>query len=341
MSIDKHLVKKASLEKLFAVLKQQGKTIYAPLLRNGKASYGITDNFADITNDYIQTTQSAKTAVFPRTETLFNYTKDKEGTSIKDFDPQSVPEVIVWGVRPCDAAGFAPLSAIFNWDYKDNLFNTRMQKTTIIGFSCNKADEYCFCTSVGGNPGNETGNDILFTKLGDGGDYLAEIITDKGKAIVSMVPDLFEPAQNIEKEKYLANVPVKFNREELKGKLEAFFESEVWAEQSMRCLGCGACAYVCPTCACFDIQDEVHGKNGTRVRCWDSCGFSMFTMHTSGHNPREIQSQRWRQRLMHKFSYMPDRLSVYGCTGCARCSRACPVDMNILEHLIAMQEIKK
>jgi ferredoxin len=316
--------------------------MYAPLLRNGKVWYEIADHFADITSDYIQTTQSAKSAVFPRTETLFKYTKDKEGTAVTDFDPQSVTEVVVWGVRPCDASGFAPLSAIFNWDYKDKLFNTRMQKTTVLGFSCNKADEYCFCTSVGGNPGSETGNDILFTRLGDDGDYLAEIITDKGKGIVSMSPELFEPAQNnIEKGKYLADVPVKFNHEDIKGKLEAFFESEVWAEQSMRCLGCGACAYVCPTCACFDIQDEVHGKNGIRVRCWDSCGFSMFTMHTSGHNPREIQSQRWRQRLMHKFTYMPDRLSVYGCTGCARCSRACPVDMNILEHLIAMQEIKK
>lgn len=341
MSIDKHLVRKASLEKLFAVLTQQGNTMYAPLLRNGKLSYEITDNFADVANDFIQTTQSAKVAAFPRTEKLFNYTKDKEGVTIKDFDPQSIPETIVWGIHPCDAGGISPLSAIFNWDYKDNLYNTRLEKTTVIGFSCNKADEYCFCTSVGGNPGSIAGNDILLTKLGDDGDYLAEIITEKGKAIVNAAPQLFEAAPDVEKEKYLAEVPVKFNHEDIKGKLEAFFESEVWSEQSMRCLGCGACAYVCPTCACFDIQDEVHGKNGTRVRCWDSCGFSMFTMHTSGHNPRDVQSQRWRQRLMHKFSYMPGRLAVYGCTGCGRCSRACPVDMNILEHLISMQEIKK
>jgi formate hydrogenlyase subunit 6/NADH:ubiquinone oxidoreductase subunit I len=339
--MDKHLVKKASLEKLFAALKHQGKTMFAPLLKNGKVLYDITDNFSEIASDYIQTTQSAKAVVFPRTEKLFNYTKEKEGVTIKDFDPQSVPETVLWGVRPCDAAGFAPLSAIFNWDYKDNLFNTRLKNTTVIGFSCNKADEYCFCTSVGGNPGSAAGSDILFTKLGDTEDYLAEIITEKGQAVVAIAPELFEPANDVEKEKYLANVPVKFNREEISKKLAAFFESDLWAEQSMRCLGCGACAYVCPTCACFDIQDESHGKNGTRVRCWDSCGLSMFTLHTSGHNPREVQSQRWRQRLLHKFSYMPDRLSVYGCTGCGCCSRACPVDMNILEHLISIQEIKK
>jgi len=157
--------------------------------------------------------------------------------------------------------------------------------------------------------------------------------------VVNLASNLFEKTTNIEKEKFLAEVPVRFNHEEIRERLDKFFESKEWIEQSLRCLGCGACAYVCPTCACFDIQDEAHGKNGSRVRCWDSCGFSHFTLHTSGHNPREVQSERWRQRIMHKFSYMPERLSVYGCTGCGRCSRACPVDMNILEHLISIQEV--
>jgi ferredoxin len=338
MKSDRRLVRKGSLEKLFELFKDNGRQVYAPFLRNGRTSYRKIEKFSDIATDHIQTTQSSKEVSFPRTEKILDYSKNADGMSVKGIEPDKIPEIMLWGIRPCDAMGIGELSSIFNWDYKDEIFNNRLSKVTVLGFSCSKTDEYCFCTSVGGNPGNTEGSDILFTQLGENGDYLTEILTEKGEKTVSLAPDLFEAAGNIEKEKFLADVPVRFSHEEIYGKLEKFFDSGEWVEQSLRCIGCGACAYVCPTCACFDIQDDSHGKLGSRVRCWDSCGFSLFTLHTSGHNPRNVQSARWRQRIMHKFSYMPERLSVYGCTGCGRCSRACPVDMNILEHLISIKE---
>ncbi|HPT20591.1 MAG TPA: 4Fe-4S dicluster domain-containing protein [Bacteroidales bacterium] len=340
MNIERRLVRKNSLEKLFEILKQNKKSVFAPVVKNGKASFKTVESFSTVAEDYIQTTQSSKELVFPRVEKFLDYEKNGKDVSVKGFDYQNVPDTVLWGVRPCDTIGFGALNSIFNWDYKDEIYNARLAKTTILSFSCNKSDEYCFCTSVGGNPGSTAGSDILFTKLGADGDYLAEVITEKGQAIVALAPGLFEKADTADKEKYLADVPVKFNQKEISERLEKFFKSEKWVEASLKCLGCGACAFVCPTCACFDIQDEEHGKTGSRMRCWDSCGYAQFTVHTSGHNPRSVQSQRWRQRIMHKFSYMPERLSVYGCTGCGRCSRACPADMNILEHLISIQEVK-
>jgi len=339
MSIERRSVRKESLPKLFQALVNAGKQVYAPVTRNNITSFKVVKEYSELASDYIQTTQSSKEVSFPRTEKVLGYIKNKDGVEVNPFDMKVIRESVVWGIRPCDAMGKGELGAIFNWDTKDEIYNARVDKTTLISFSCSTADEYCFCTSVGGNPGNTEGSDILLTRLGAGGDYLAEIISEKGIVLMNLVPDIFEKDNGAVKDNYLASIPVKFNHEEIRNKLDKFFESEEWLKQSLRCIGCGACAYVCPTCACFDIQDESHGKAGRRVRTWDSCGFSLFTLHTSGHNPREVQSQRWRQRIMHKFSYMPERLSVFGCTGCGRCSRGCPVDMNILEHLISIQEV--
>jgi ferredoxin len=329
--MEKKYITDSALKTWLTKIQEEGSRLYAPVANGAKTDFKRIKSIDKISMDHIQTTQSAKAVVFPRTEKLFSYSTNKEGVVLEDYDTTTIPETIVFGLRPCDAAGFNPLSAIFNWDSKDLPFDERMKRTTLISLSCSQSNEYCFCTSVNGSPGNTAGSDILLTQVNEG--YLVEIVTDKGKALVEKYADLFENATEINKENYLAKIPVRFKLEELKERISTLFESEVWKKQSERCIGCGACAYVCPTCACFDIQENVKGNCGNRLRCWDACGFSLFTLHTSGHNPRELQSQRWRQRLLHKFSYMPERLSVVGCTGCGRCSRACPVDMNICEHL--------
>lgn len=337
METEKKLLRRSSLERLVTTMRTDGKTVYAPTIQNTQVVFQPIDTLDEMTDDYIVTNLSPKFVAFPKIEKLVDYRIHQFGVLQEAVNANAFPEVVILGSRPCDAAGFESLTAIFNWDYKDNLYNERLGKTTLIGMSCAHKDEYCFCTSVNGGPGNIAGSDILLTQF-EGGDYLAEIVTEKGKALVSAYHDLFENDPGIDKEKYLADVPKKFDTDVVVQKSTAMFEHPVWMEQSLRCIGCGACAYVCPTCACFDIQDEVAISQGNRVRCWDSCGFGLFTIHTSGHNPREVQSQRWRQRVLHKFSYMPDRLSVVGCVGCGRCGRACPVDMNLSEHLVNIAE---
>jgi ferredoxin len=338
MDNELRLIDREGLATLFSRWRAGGGRILAPRRLGERTDFAEVQAPAEACLDEVQTAQSAKAAVLPRVEELFAFRRRDGQFELRERDLAGLPATVLFGVRPCDAAALAGLAAILNWDAADRLFTARREKLSVVAVSCARSDEHCFCTSVGGGPGASAGSDLLLTDLG-GGEYLVETVTPRGSVLLAGAEDLLRPAAGGErdKESRLAKVQARFDPERVRAALPALFADEAfWAEQSLRCLGCGACAYVCPTCACFDIQDE----DGRRLRCWDSCGLALFTLHTSGHNPRPLQSQRWRQRLMHKFSYMPERLGVLGCVGCGRCSRGCPVDMDILEHLRAIAEAK-
>ena len=337
MSVGKKILKYSSLEELVIKLNRDGKQVFAPVKKDNIVDFAHISGLNEMADDYIITVQSAKFVAFPSVETLFEVETSKDKVTLKDKDFSNIPEIVLLGTRPCDASGFIILNKMFGGEYKDTIYSARIAKTTLISISCNKADSKCFCTSVGGNPGSTSGSDLLLTRI-ENNEFLAEIITEKGEAIVSKYPELFGTAPEVNKDKYLADVPVDINLDGMSGKIYSQFDSDIWMEQSLRCIGCGTCAYVCPTCGCFDIQDVYDGHTGQHKRSWDSCGFSLFTLHASGHNPRNVQSQRWRQRIMHKFVYLPEQQDMIGCVGCGRCSRACSANMNLKENLILLKE---
>jgi ferredoxin len=338
--MDRKILKTAALGTLLAKLQAAGQRLVGPVERDGAWRFVELTKPPTALPNYVQTVGGPKPLLFPRYETLLSFQQAGRDVTIDDALPPVRPTVL-FGVRPCDAAAVAVLRGVLTWDSPDPHFESKQAALTIIGLSCTAADEFCFCTSVGCGPGATAGSDLLLTPM-PGEQLLVEVLTDKGQAVVAAAPELFtaaEAAAATRKDAALAKVKLRFDAKAVAGKLPKLFDQPLtWLAQSARCLGCGACAFVCPTCTCFDIQPERGRDRGVHQRCWDACGFSLFTLHASGHNPRTKQSERWRQRVMHKFAYQPERLRLVGCVGCGRCSRACPVDMNLAEHVQTLAE---
>jgi sulfhydrogenase subunit beta (sulfur reductase) len=328
---DKYIVSEAALGILIDALANSGRRVLGPKAVAERIEIAEIKNAGELAKDG-QSTVSAKGTVFPKVERLLKYRFEGKNVVLEDVEPNA-RSTVLFGIRPCEARAFYALDVVFNWDYKDKFFNQRLANTTVVAIACTKADAFCFCTSVGSRPDDTAGSDILLSPLKAGG-FLAKVLTDKGRALVALASSAFQALAGDVVLVPPADVPPAFDAKALEQKLAGKFDGPLWTEQSLRCLGCGACAFVCPTCVCFDIQDEADTRQGQRLRTWDSCGMRLFTLHASGHNPREKQSQRWRQRVYHKFAYYPDRFQTLGCVGCGKCSRACPVDMNLKQHLV-------
>lgn len=331
------IIRKEKLSELFGYFVGRDAVVIAPVKKREKVFFGRTNNFSDTVFDYVQTAFSGKSAVFPRCEELIKYSKTETGFSVSD--PEfSDKEIVLFGVKPCDAGTFAYLNDFFTKENPDVHFQNRMKRLTVISITCKTHDDNCFCTSVGNSPGDTKGADICLTEI-ENGDFYAEILTDKGNETVSRTQSVFTDTNAIDKSKYVTKVPEVFDLKTLQAKIkDGVYDNPSWQFNSLACLGCGACAYSCPTCTCFDIQDESKLDGGSRVRTWDTCALGLFTLHTSGHNPRHDQTQRWKQRILHKFDYSERNFGQVTCVGCGRCSRNCPAQMSILEQINGLTE---
>jgi ferredoxin len=314
---------------------KQGKRVIGP--RRVKPDLVLYTSLTDpdqlLLEGFIHPANSIKEWVFPRHESIYAYRWKGKDLELSDVEVPTAEQIIL-AARPCDAAALPILDPLFNWDYQDPFYNTRRQATTVVSLACVTHDDSCFCTSVGLGPTDPRGSDAILLPLGND-EFAVRCLTEKGQALFA------EVTRATSADPVIPPGPQrKFDSSQVRTYLTEHFESPLWQEQTLRCLGCGACAYTCPTCHCFDIVDEGNMTGGIRAKNWDSCQFPIFTLHASGHNPRSVQPQRQRQRVLHKFQIYPGKFGEILCTGCGNCTRNCPVNLGLLGVLEAVKNIQ-
>lgn len=276
--------------------------------------------------DMQNTKEPPKELFFPAMEKVYRWKRHEGELSIEQAALADAP-FTVFGVRPCDMASIDRLDQVFlTKGFVDEFYEARRNAATVVAMACPTADRTCFCSSMGVDSGAAPSADVLLTDCGDC--YEAAAQTPRGEAAVRAWGDAvsaWAPASAPKR----AACTLEVDAEGLAEKLPRLFENDLWEDVAASCLTCGTCTFVCPTCYCFDISQDVRADEGSRFRCWDSCMFADYTQMAGGHNPRARKSARVRQRFMHKLCFFEQRYGTGLCVGCGRCMRECLASVDI------------
>ncbi len=323
-------IKKDKLPQFLDVLSKEY-AVYGPKRNGDIVAFRMIDTAEELVLDGRNSVVSPSELFLPRTEVVYRF----DGENPID-EPLPDEKRVIIGMRPCDGRGLTLLDKIFDSEQvKDPFYVTRRANTVVMALGCTLPSPACFCTAVGGDPFGEEGVDVL---LGDSDDaWLVKATSQKGEDLLAKHKEFFSAATanewNVLRTEAEKKLKADLKVDNAGPRLGELFEDDIWETVSRKCLGCGACSYLCPTCYCFDLTDRKTGKGSEKIRRWDCCMFPLFTRHASGHNPRSIGAARLRQRIMHKFSYFMETYGVSSCVGCGRCVRRCPVNLDIREAL--------
>jgi NAD(P)H-flavin reductase len=349
---------------LFDVLHAEGYRVIGPTVRGGAIVYDEIEGVADLPIGwrdeqapgryrlvrredeacfgYVVGPHSWKQRLFPSREKLYQARRRADGRV--GFDPvlPDGPGEAFLGVRACEVAAMEVQDRVFlEGPRAEPRYAARRERALVIGVSCFEPGELCFCTSMNTGPRVDHGVDLAMAELA--GVFLFEAGTPRGSAILDRLPT--RPATAGEQRSFDEGIRAahgKMGRSlDPRGLPELLFgnlEHPRWEAVAQRCLACGNCASVCPTCFCSSAHEEssLTGDESTRVRTWDSC-FTEAHAEIHGMNFRPTTVDRHRQWLTHKVGSWVSQYGVSGCVGCGRCIAWCPVGIDLTEEIAAIR----
>lgn len=323
---------KSHLDLFASVLPAFGE-LHAPVRRGKGHVFDRPASWSDVDLSYRRTMLPPRKLFLPPREVTFFFDPK---TGYSDLLAQAATPRVLFGVHAYDIAGLNILDRVFaSGPHPDPYYVARRKQTAIIGIDF-VPDEHHFAASMNADTVDD-GFDLFLSDIGDA--YLVLVGTSRGHDMVTLSGALLEePAADdfAEFKRRTAERRASYATSvELSGLAEIIemeYESRVWEELGERCLSCGACSHVCPTCYCFDVQDETElgSRAGSRIRVWDSCLFRTHALVAGGENFRATRASRVKFRYYHKQRGFVAEYGRPSCVGCGRCATACPAGIDIV-----------
>ena len=308
-------------------------TLMAPVERSpGVFALEPIADVKDARPDALRTVLPFKKLLLPPS---FCMLERRDGRTPNGSPDAETGPVVLFGAHACDIHALKILDLLYLSEYVDPYYKRNRERLTVVGYGC-FPDEKCFCRSQG-TANVDDGFDLFLTPLE--GRFLVTIASARGDDIVRAHQNLFEPSTRGDVQEYMARLKrreraftLSMDVTDLPYVLELKRDDPVWEELGKKCLCCGSCSMVCPTCTCFNVHDEIPEEGmARRVRTWDACLYREYALVAGGHNFRPTRADRVKNRYYHKQEAFVREFGKPSCVGCGRCIENCPTGINVVE----------